>query len=56
MAPLVLASPTMTKPVDQREAKERKTKPSRLEEARRVMEEYANDLREIIEKLHQKMN
>jgi len=31
-------------------------KPSRLEEARRVIEEYAADLREIIKKLRRKMN
>jgi hypothetical protein len=47
---------TMTKPDDQRVAKERKPKPSRLEAARRVIEEYANDLRKIIEKLRRKMN
>jgi hypothetical protein len=34
-----------------------KPKPSRrLEEARRVMEGYANDLREIIKKLRQRLN
>jgi hypothetical protein len=44
----------MTKPKEQSEAKERK--PSRLEEARRIIEEYANDLREIIRKLRRKMN
>lgn len=31
-------------------------KPSRLEEARRIIEEYAADLREIIRKLNEKMN
>lgn len=31
-------------------------KPSRLEEARRVIEEYADDLREIIKKLRQRLN
>ena len=31
-------------------------KPSRLEEARRIIEEYAADLREIIRKLRQKTN
>lgn len=31
-------------------------KPSRLEDARRVIEEYANDLREIIRKLRRNMN
>jgi hypothetical protein len=31
-------------------------KPSRLEEARRVIEEYAADLREIIKKLRRRLN
>jgi len=31
-------------------------KPSRLEEARRVIEEYAADLRELIQKLRRKTN
>jgi hypothetical protein len=31
-------------------------KPSRLEEARRVIEDYAADLREIIKKLRQHLN
>jgi hypothetical protein len=31
-------------------------KPSRLEEARRIIEEHAEDLREIIKKLRWKMN
>lgn len=31
-------------------------KPSRLEEARRVIEEYAADLREIIKKLRQRLH
>ena len=31
-------------------------KPSRLDEARRVIEEYAADLRELIQKLRRKMN
>jgi len=31
-------------------------KPSRLDEARRVVEEYANELREIIQKLRRRMN
>lgn len=34
----------------------RAPKPTRLEEARRIIEEYAADLREIIKKLRQKMN
>ncbi len=31
-------------------------KPTRLEDARRIIEEYANDLREKIRKLREKMN
>ncbi len=31
-------------------------KPTRLEDARRIIEEYANDLREIIRNLREKMN
>ncbi|MEY9281667.1 hypothetical protein [Bradyrhizobium yuanmingense] len=31
-------------------------RPTRMEEARRIIEEYANDLREIIRKLRQGMN
>ena len=31
-------------------------KPTRMEEARRIIEEYADDLREIIRKLRQRMN
>lgn len=30
--------------------------PSRLDEARRIVEEYAKDLREIIQKLRRKLN
>jgi signal recognition particle subunit SEC65 len=44
----------MTKPEEQNEAKE--PRPSRLEEARRVIEEYVNDLREIIKKLRRRLN
>ncbi|SFN89506.1 hypothetical protein SAMN05216573_1257 [Bradyrhizobium sp. Rc3b] len=44
----------MTEPDKQTEGKE--AKPSRLDEARRVIEEYAANLREIIRKLRQKMN
>jgi hypothetical protein len=33
-----------------------KTKPSRLDEARRVIEEYANELREIIAKLRKRFH
>jgi hypothetical protein len=31
-------------------------KPSRLEEVRRLIEEYADDLREIIKKLRRRLN
>ncbi|MBR0797397.1 hypothetical protein JQ615_18580 [Bradyrhizobium jicamae] len=31
------------------------TRPTRLEEARRIIEEYANSLREIIKKLRERM-
>jgi hypothetical protein len=31
-------------------------RPSRLEEARRIIQEYADDLREILRKLRRKMN
>lgn len=34
----------------------RRPKPTRMEEARRIIEEYAHDLREIIRKLRQRMN
>ncbi|WP_256468877.1 hypothetical protein [Bradyrhizobium sp. 195] len=44
----------MPAPDKQTEAEE--TKSSRLEEARRVIEEYAADLREIIKQLRRKMN
>jgi len=33
-----------------------KSKPSRLEEIREVIEEYANDLREIMKKLRRRLN
>jgi hypothetical protein len=32
------------------------SKPTRLEEARRIIEEYANDLREMIRLLRKKLN
>ncbi|WP_283810390.1 hypothetical protein [Bradyrhizobium guangdongense] len=44
----------MTEPDEQSEVNE--PKPSRLEEARRLIEEYANDLREIIQKLRRKLH
>jgi hypothetical protein len=33
-----------------------KPKPSRVQEARRTIEEYVNDLREIIKKLRRRLN
>jgi signal recognition particle subunit SEC65 len=44
----------MIKPDVPRDKKE--PKPSRLEEARQIIAEYANDLREIIRKLRRKLN
>jgi hypothetical protein len=35
---------------------ERPSKPSRTEEARRILEEYADDLREILKKLRKLFN
>jgi hypothetical protein len=35
---------------------EKSKKPSRTEEARRIVEEYANNLREILEKLRKLFN
>jgi hypothetical protein len=32
-----------------------KPEPLRLDEARRIIEEYANELREIIKKLHRRL-
>jgi hypothetical protein len=47
----------MNKPDEQASGKEaQEPKPSRLEEARRLIEEYAGDLREIIKKLRQRLN
>ncbi|WP_258719523.1 hypothetical protein [Bradyrhizobium sp. SHOUNA76] len=44
----------MADPDKQTEGKESNS--SRLEEARRIIEEYANDLREFIKKMRRKMN
>ncbi len=42
--------------MDEPEPEKRPTpKPTRLEEVRRIIEEYADDLREIIRKLRQRM-
>jgi hypothetical protein len=47
----------MNKPDEQASGKEaQEPKPSRLEEARRLIEQYADDLREIIKKLRQRLN
>jgi hypothetical protein len=46
-------------PHDQKRNTESKTeeaKPFRTEEARRIIEEYANDLREVIKKLRKSLN
>jgi hypothetical protein len=57
---LVWSSPTikdMKPPGEPRPGKEApKPKPSRLEEARQIIEEYAADLREIIKKLRQHLH
>ena len=53
-----LSSPNvrvMSKPDDVDQGKPR-PKPSRSEEALRIIEEYVNDLREIIKKLRQRIN
>jgi hypothetical protein len=44
----------MTEP--DKQAKGKEAKPSRLEEARRIIEEYAADLREIVKQLLRKMH
>lgn len=44
----------MEPPEEPRPGKETPAKPSRFDEARRVIEEYANDLREIIKKLRRR--
>jgi hypothetical protein len=47
----------MNKPDEQASGKEvPKPKPSRMEEARRIIEDYADSLREIIKKLRRHMN
>jgi hypothetical protein len=58
MAPLVLIEPSlMNKPDEHASGKEAsEPKPSRLEEARRLIEQYAADLREIIKKLRRHLN
>jgi len=44
----------MRKPSPQKPVK--KPKPSRVEEARRIIEEYPNNLREVIKKLARKLH
>ncbi|MBB4382927.1 hypothetical protein GGD61_007625 [Bradyrhizobium sp. SBR1B] len=39
-----------------KQTEDKEAKPSRLDEAKGVIERYVNDLREIIRKLRQKMN
>ena len=47
----------INKPDEQAAGKEaQEPKPSRLEEARRIIEQYAGDLREIIKKLRRRLN
>jgi hypothetical protein len=47
----------MNKPDEQASGKEaQEPKPSRPEEARLIIEQYACDLREIIKKLRQRLN
>jgi hypothetical protein len=47
----------MNKPDEQTSGKEaQEPEPSRLEEARLIIEQYADDLREIIKKLRQRLN
>jgi hypothetical protein len=41
----------MNKPDEPASGKEPQPRPSRLDEARRIIEEYADDLRNIIKKL-----
>jgi|GEM_PF-3756247 len=46
----------MNQPDKSDPSKEPPSKPSRVEEALRIIEEYANDLREIIVKLRQRLH
>lgn len=46
----------MNRAVDPRADDPPTPKPFRLDEARRIVEEYAKDLREIIRKLRRKLN
>ena len=51
------ADPANMKPPEEpRPGKDEPPKPSRLQQARRIIEEYAADLREIINKLRSHLN
>lgn len=57
LAQRLLSSSYQVLGMDEPEPEKRPTpKPTRLEEVRRIIEEYADDLREIIRKLRQRMN
>ncbi|WP_439365313.1 hypothetical protein ACNJYD_03005 [Bradyrhizobium sp. DASA03005] len=43
-------------PDPDKQTEDKETRTSRLEEARRIIEEYAAELREIIRQLRRKMN
>ena len=43
-------------PAPDKQTEPQEPKPSQLEEARRVLEEYTAELREVIKKLRRKMN
>jgi hypothetical protein len=45
---------SLKKPREELDLAEPPSKPTRLEEARLIIEEYANDLREIIRRLRQR--
>jgi hypothetical protein len=47
---------TMSKFNDPRPDEEPRPEPSRVEQARRIIEEYADDLREIIKRIGRRMN
>jgi hypothetical protein len=46
----------MKKPREELDLAEPSSKPTRLEEARRVVEEYTDDLRQIIKKFRQRFH
>jgi hypothetical protein len=53
--PFAVVNRAMKAPEEPRPS-EAPPKPTRLEEARRIIEEYAADLREIIKKLRRRLN